>query len=317
VRGRILLTALRIASAALAVWPGTAPAQTPPRPQAAGPQAANAVPRTSWGDPDLQGTWIYATMTPFERPAELAGKPALTPDEEAAYLKSVFARQRTANNTAGPDWWDLGTLADGRTSLIVDPSDGKVPPLTAEAQRRDAAKRQRGPSGWVDDIALNIRCIVWPQAGPPMLPGLYNNNVQIFQTRQHIVILNEMIHDARIVPLDGRPHGGIAQWMGDSRGHWEGGTLVIDTVKFSDKANFRGSDANLHLVERLTRVGPQRIDYAFTVEDPTVWTLPWSVAFPLRLTKGPIYEYACHEGNERSIEAIVNGAGPAATNPAR
>ena len=256
-------------------------------------------------------------MTPFERPADLAGKAVLTPAEEAAYLKEVFARQKLSNNTAGPDWWDLGTLADGRTSLILDPADGKVPPLTVEAQRRDAARRQRGPSGWIDDLGLNVRCLAWPQAGPPMVPGLYNNNVQIFQTRQHIVLLNEMIHDVRIIPLDGRPHGTIRQWMGDARGRWDGTTLVVDTSNFNEKANFRGSDDRLHLVERFTRVAPDRIDYAFTVEDPTVWTRPWTAAFPLRQTLGPVYEYACHEGNTRSIEGIFSKPPQGATGPAR
>jgi hypothetical protein len=143
-----------------------------------------------------------------------------------------------------------------------------------------------------------------------MLPFIFNNNVQIFQTREYIAILNEMIHSVRIVPMDGRPHGTIRQWMGESRGHWEGSTLVVDTVNFNDKASFRGSDQNLHLVERFTRTGQDTIEYRFTVEDPTVWTQSWTAVIPMHATAGPIFEFACHEGNARSIEGIL-GAGRA------
>ena len=245
----------------------------------------------------------------------------MTAKEAAEYERQTFARQRAGIQTAGPDWWDSIHLANGRTSLIVDPPNGKVPPLTPEAQQRDTAhaqaRRQRGSLDWIDDLSLSVRCLLWPQAGPPMLPGNFNNNVQVFQTRQYVAIVNEMIHDARVVPMDGRPHGSIRQLMGDSRGHWEGTTLVVDTLNFSEKTNFRGSDENLHVVERFTRVGADTIEYRFTVEDPTVWTHSWTASFPLRQTEGPIYEYACHEGNARSIEGMFSATRAQENSPRR
>lgn len=271
-------------------------------------------PRTSWGDPDLQGVWNYATMTSLERPRELAAKETLTAEEADAFEQQTRQRRDNTNNTAGPDWWDGGTnaLVDRRTSLIVDPANGRVPPLTPEGQRKAAARaqarRERGPADSAQDLALNERCILWSTAGPPMLPGPYNNNVQIVQTPGFVVLVNEMIHDARIIPMDGRPHGAIRQWMGDSRGRWDGDTLVVDTIDFTDKSAFRGSGEHLHLVERFTRSGAKTIQYRFTAEDPETWTSPWTAAFPLTASVGPIYEYACHEGNERSMQGILLGA---------
>ena len=271
-------------------------------------------PRTPWGDPDLQAIWTYATLTPLERPGEFAGKDVLTEEEAAEFERQTRQQRAKTNNTAGPDWWDVetGVLTNRRTSLIVDPPTGTVPPLTPEAQKRATAgaqaRRERGPADSAEDLALNVRCLVWSTAGPPMLPGLYNNNVQFFQTRDYVVMFNEMIHDVRIVPMDGRPHGTIRQWMGDSRGHWEGNTLVVDTINFTDKTNFRGSDENLHLVERFTRVDDRTIHYEFTAADPTTWTRPWTAAIPMTKTEGPIYEFACHEGNLRSMEGILRGA---------
>jgi hypothetical protein len=271
-------------------------------------------PKTPWGDPDLQGTWNYATMTPLERPREFGDKAVLTADEAAAYERRTNERQRAANNTAGPDWWDPGTqhLVDRRTSLVVDPADGHLPPLTPEAQARNArntqARRQRGELDGPEDLALNVRCLSWATAGPPMLPGVYNNDIQIVQTPTFVVIYNEMIHDARIVPMDHRPHGSVPQWMGDARGAWEGQTLVVDTVGFSDRTSVRGSDAHLHLVERFTRQDADTIGYQFTMDDPTVWTRPWTAAFPLHHTDEPMYEYACHEGNFMSMEGLLRAA---------
>jgi hypothetical protein len=270
-------------------------------------------PRTAWGDPDLQGIWNYATMTPLERPAALAGKDVLTVEEASAYERQVIERQDVTNNTAGPDWWDPGTqhLVNRRTSLIVDPPTGRLPPQTPDAQQRAAARvqarRARGIADGPEELGLNVRCLQWSTAGPPMLPGVYNNNVQFIQFRDYIVIYNEMIHDARIVPMDARPHSGAPRWMGDSRGHWEGDTLVVDTTNFTDRTNFRGSGENLHLVERFTRVDPDTIDYRFSVEDPTTWTRPWTVAYPIVKTDGPIYEFACHEGNY-GLRDILTGA---------
>jgi hypothetical protein len=271
-------------------------------------------PRTSWGDPDFSGLWNYATMTPLERAQAFAGKDVLTEGEAAAYEKQTTDRQAATNNTAGPDWWDEGTrhLTDRRTALIVDPANGRVPPLTPEAQKRAAARtaanRARGPADGPEDLGLNVRCLVWSTAGPPMLPGVYNNNVQFIQTRDHMVIVNEMIHDARIVPMDGRPHGSARSWMGDSRGRWDGQTLVVDTINFSEKAAFRGSGESLHLVERFTRVSDGTIRYEFTVEDPATWTRPWTAMVPMTKIDGTMLEYACHEGNYRSMEGILRAA---------
>jgi hypothetical protein len=266
------------------------------------------------GAGELDGIWNYATMTPLERPRDLAAKPVLTPAEAADYERQTIARQMATNNTAGPDWWDPGTrfLTDGRTSLIVDPPDGRVPAMTPEAQQRAAARTQarraRGPADGPEDRALNERCLNWSVAGPPMLPGVYNNNVQIIETAGYVAIVSEMIHDARIVPMDGRAHGTVPKWMGDARGRWEGRTLVVDTVGFTDKTAFRGSGEHLHLVERFTRLDADTLEYRFTAEDPSTWTRPFTGMFPMKKTAGPIYEYACHEGNERSMVGMLRGA---------
>ena len=278
-----------------------------------GEQTRTAAPPAT-SDTDLQGIWNYATMTPLERSRDLGEKAVFTPEEAAAFERQTLDRQAITNNTAGPDWWDAGTrhLANRRTSLIEDPSNGRLPPVTPEAQARltarTQARRERGIGEGPEDLGLNERCLQWSTAGPPMLPGVYNNNVQFFQTPAAIVIFNEMIHDARVVPMDGRPHGTMPRWMGDSRGRWEGRTLVVDTINILDKASFRGSDEHLHLVERFTRVAHDTIEYRFTVEDPTVWTRSWTASFPLHKSNGPIYEYACHEGNARSVEGILRGA---------
>jgi len=271
---------------------------------------------------DLEGIWSNATITPLERPADLGGKATFTPEEAAAYEKQVVARGNVDNRPKNAEadvasaynqfWYDRGTKAVGtrRTSLIVDPPDGRIPALTAEAQKRVQETRAwmeahatDGPEG----RSLGERCIVWFTAGPPMLPGPYNNNFQIVQTRDQVVILNEMIHDARVIPLDGRPHvaENIRQWRGDSRGHWEGSTLVVDTTNFSDEYSFRGSDRNLHLTERFTRSSPDTLLYQFTVEDPTAFTKPWTAQIPVTRAKGPIYEYACHEGNYAMVDILA------------
>jgi hypothetical protein len=266
------------------------------------------------GAGELDGIWNYATMTPLERPRDLAARPVLTPAEAADYERQTIARQMATNNTAGPDWWDPGTrfLTDGRTSLIVDPPDGRVPAMTPEAQQRAAARTQarraRGPADGPEDRALNERCLNWSVAGPPMLPGVYNNNVQIIEAAGYVAIVSEMIHDARIVPMDGRAHGTVPKWMGDARGRWEGRTLVVDTVGFTEKTAFRGSGEHLHLVERFTRLDADTLEYRFTAEDPSTWTRPFTGMFPMKKTAGPIYEYACHEGNERSMVGMLRGA---------
>jgi hypothetical protein len=284
--------------------------------------SAQNLPRTSGGQPDLQGIWSNATITPLERPDDLAGKATFTPEEAAAYEKRAVDRNNVDHRPADAEadvargynnfWYDRGTKAVGtrRTSLIVDPADGHIPALTAEAQKRvnerQAWMQQHATDG-PEGRSLGERCILWATAGPPMLPGPYNNNFQILQTRDRVVILNEMIHDARIIPLDGTPHvsSNIRLWMGDSRGHWDGNTLVVDTTNFSGEYSFRGSDRNLHLTERFTRVAPDALLYEFTVDDPTAFTKPWTAQIAVTRTKGPIFEYACHEGNYAMTDILA------------
>ena len=269
-------------------------------------------PRTAWGDPDFDGVWNFGTMTPLERAAPFADKATLTEEEAAAFERQTIERRANNNATAGPDWWDLenNVLKNRRTSLIVDPQDGRIPPMSAQGRERAAARGKRpgrnAPEA-PEDLALQERCILWGTAGPPMIPAVYNNNVRFFQTRDHIVILNEMIHDARIVPMDGRPHGNMPRLLGDSRGRWEGLTLVVDTINFTAQTSFRGSTEHLHLVERFTRTGDDTIEYTFTAEDASTWTRPWTAAITMTRTPGPIYEYACHEGNERSVIGSLRG----------
>ena len=269
-------------------------------------------PRTSWGAPDLQGIWDYRTATPLERPAEFKGQEFLTDEEVAAYEHRAATRSdgrppddpRTAPSVHAPEWLDYGKTVVGtrRTSLVTLPPDGRIPPLSDEGQHRaesrQAERSARGPAGSYASRSLWERCIT---RGLPngMLPAGYNNNVQLLQTPSVVVIFNEMIHDARIIPLDGRPHldDSIRQWRGDSRAWWEDDTLVIETTNFSKHTDFRGASNDLHLIERFRRTGPKTVSYEFTVTDPTTWTSPWTVTFPMTRTTDPVYEYACHEGN--------------------
>ena len=279
--------------------------------------------RTPDGHPDLQGIWSNATITPFERPRELGGKEFFTEEEAAEYEKKVVEAanrdRRSSDATAdlggayNEFWFDRGTkvVPTRRTSLVVDPPDGRVPSLTPAAQKAAAARAaiaRRPPEG-PEDLAPAVRCLVWPTSGPPMLPNAYNNYYQIVQGPGYVAILVEMIHDMRVIPLDGRPHlpASIRQWMGDSRGRWEGDTLVVDTTNFSDKTNLRGSDKDLHLIERFTRTSENTIMYQFTVDDPTAFTHVWKGEVPFTKAPGPIYEYACHEGNY-SMAGILKGA---------
>jgi hypothetical protein len=260
------------------------------------------MPRTPDGHPDFQGIWDFRTATPVERPRELAGKEFFSSDEEAAEFERRAAER--INDTLvvhPPAWLDYGTkvLRSRRTSLIVDPRDGRVPALTPAARqlaaaRADARRRAEGP----EDFSLAERCILFG-AGPPIVPGAYNNNIQIVQTRDTVVVFNEMIHDARIVPTDGRPHlpPQIRPLLGDSRGHWDGDTLVIDTTNFTNETRFRGSDENLRLTERFTRTDRDTLMYEFTVDDPTAFTARWTAALPMARSEERMYEYACHEGN--------------------
>lgn len=318
---RAVLVALVVSAAAVAV---AGQSQT----AAAARSAASPVPRTPWGAPDLQGVWDFRNITPLERPTALAGKQVLTDEEAAEFEREEYRRQNRdlvdpKKGGAGypPEsqggvvpynefWYDRGTKMVGakRTSLIVDPPDGQVPPLTPAAQQRVASRQQSrdrlaaGP----EDRSLWERCITREL---PRLSGAYNNNVQIVQSADHVVLLYEMVHDARIIPLDGRPHlpQTVRQWMGDARGRWEGNTLVVETANFTRKANFRGSGENLQLVERFTRLDADTLNYQFTVSDPTVWTRPWTTAFPMLKNPDPMYEYACHEGNSGMV-GILAGA---------
>jgi hypothetical protein len=305
-------------------------------------------PRTPEGRPDLAGIWTYATLTPLERPIEFAGKAFLTDAEASAYEKRTLDVQnrdrRDGEGPAGrgPDgrtdldraynqvWWEYGAKVVGtrRTSLIIDPQDGQIPPLTPEGLRRAEDKRglwtangeyEGGAKGLSFDSYLDRplqeRCLGWTVAGPPMLPGAYNNNMELFQTGDAVAIVNEMVHEHRIVPLDGRPRVGqpIRLWMGSSRGHWDGDTLVVDTTNFKP-AVFRSASPKLHLVERFKRVNAETLLYEFTVDDPATWTRPWTAQFPMSRSRVPIFEYACHEGNY-SLLNILAGARAAEKSP--
>jgi hypothetical protein len=300
------------------------------------PAKAWTPPRTSDGHVDLQGVWTNATLTPLQRPPEFAGKEVLTQAEAAAFEKRTID-QSDADKIEGPRspqdlgrraynqaFTDRGThiVKTRRTSLVVDPPDGRIPPFTAQAQKiYDQTYKGFNdlPANGPEDRLLTERCILFGGTGPPMLVEPYNNNYQIFQTPGTVAILSEMNHDFRLVPTDGRAHlkPSIVQWTGDSRGHWEGDTLVIDSrnFKFNDKSRFgvaymQGmSDENLHVTERFTRSDANTILYRATVEDTTVYTKPWTVEITMskRAASEPIYEYACHEGNY-GMTGILAGA---------
>jgi hypothetical protein len=288
---------------------------------AAGQSRTWTPPRTPDGKPDLQGTFTFSTITPLQRPEALAGKDVLTAEEAAAFEASenkrlnrdLFDPEKGAPSVGyaprsqggvlsyNDFWYERGSQVTGdrRTSLIVDPSDGRIP-FTAAARARNAELAARNNSSFADsyeDRSLGDRCIIGFNSGPPMISSTYNNNVQIFQTPGYVVILNEMIHDVRIIPTDGRPHGTIPRWTGDSRGRWEGDTLVVETINFRRETSLPGSSAGTRLVERFTRADPKTVRYEFTVTDPTTYTRPWTAVMPLRAIDEFLYEYACHEGN--------------------
>jgi hypothetical protein len=282
-------------------------------------------PRTPDGQPDLQGIWTNATVTPLERPAELAGKKVFTDQEAAEFAKQTVQATNADRRDVPPEvdvaraynqfWYDRGTtvVSTKQTSLIVDPPDGRLPALTPQGQQKVtelAEMRRLHPADGPENRTLNERCIKWGTAGPPMLPGPYNNNYQIVQTPGYVIILVEMIHDARIIPIDGRPHlpNNVRSWLGDARGHWEGNTLVVDTANFRPDATYRNTvPESLHLTERFTRVSADTIQYEFTVNDPATFTKPWTASIPMTKIPGPVYEYACHEGNY-AMEGILSGA---------
>jgi hypothetical protein len=285
------------------------PASPTPKPAA---RAAKAwtMPRTADGQPDLTGNWTNATYTPLERPANLGTKEFYTPDEAAVVEKERIAQ---FNGQAADDLhydnaiWQNENYNKGlsslRTSLVIDPPDGRIPALTDEARRRPQPPQAGSPDRRTDsyqDRTLAERCITWGNDGPPIMPVGYNANLDIFQGPGYVVVRTEMIHSARLIPIDGtRPHVGqnIRQWNGDSRGHWEGNTLVVETTNFNDRVRFRNSTPGVKVTERFTRVSQDAITYTFTIEDPATWTRSWTAEVPMTRTQGPIFEYGCHEGN--------------------
>jgi len=327
--------------------------------------AKTSIPRTADGHPDLQGIWTNATITPIERLPEFAGKLTLSDSEAAAYEKRQTENFTLDRRDGGPEadrsraynnlFVDRGSelaRVDGvkRSSLIIDPPDGKIPVFTPEGRKRIAALRLRGgdeasggggaqnlfpdrteanansavttrpasANGGMDgkydsvkDRPLAERCILGfgSTSGPPMMPVLYNNTYQIVQTSDAIMILVEMVHERRVIHMEGRPHlpSDVRQWLGDSIGRWEGDTLVVETTNFTDKTTFRGSDQNLKVIERFRRVDANTILYRVTIDDPTVFTKPWTMEYPFLATAGPVFEYACHEGNY-AMPDILGGA---------
>jgi hypothetical protein len=272
-------------------------------------------PRTPDGQPDLQGFWTNASYTPLERPDKVT-KEFYTPAEATEFEKQFVdtEAEQTEPGTIPDVHYDhtqfaldrsvAGYSSNLRTSLIVDPPDGRLPPMSAEgrkraAERATARKQMGGPYDAAQNLPLGTRCIVMDRMGPPMLYGNYNNNYQILQTPGYVTILAEMLHDVRVIPLDGHSQlpQNVRQWTGSGHGHWEGDTLVVETTNFTDKNPFRGSSENMRLTERFTRVDANTIRYQFTVDDPATWTKPWSAEMPMKTTIGPLFEHACHEGN--------------------
>jgi hypothetical protein len=299
--------------AALAAASISLRAQSPASPApktGARPAKAWTMPRTADGQPDLTGDWTNATYTPLERPATLGTKEFYTPEEAAVVEKERVAQ---FNGQAADDLhydnaiWQNENYNKGlsslRTSLVIDPPDGRIPALTDEARRRPQPPQAGSPDRRTDsyqDRTLAERCITWGNDGPPIMPVGYNANLDIFQGPGYVVVRTEMIHSARLIPIDGtRPHVGqnIRQWNGDSRGHWEGNTLVVETTNFNDRVRFRNSTSAVKVTERFTRASADAVTYTFTIEDPATWTRPWTAEVPMTRTQGPIFEYGCHEGN--------------------
>ncbi|MBZ5611542.1 MAG: hypothetical protein LAP38_25055 [Acidobacteriia bacterium] len=331
--------------AGLTALASLAQGQVAPHPALAVAKSVNRTwtpPRTADGHPDLQGVWSNNNATPLERPKELAGRALLT-DQEVAAMKKKAAELYNGKGdaafgdtifetvwaslkgtTAGPhvkaanefdsgtgDYsseWIVARDWDNRTSLITDPPDGRMPPMTPEAQKRRAATfaASTHPAAGPEDRGLSERCITF---GSPQLTAGYQSYTEVLQSPHAVVVMTEMIHDARVIPLNGGPHlpSTFHQWQGDSRGHWEGDTLVVDTTNYKSKAFMSMSSEKLHVIERFSRTGPETLQYEITIDDPDTWTKPWSLMIPLRSSDHPIYEYACHEGNI-GLAGILAGA---------
>jgi len=304
-QSRALMSVVAVFSAIFFSSP-VATAQTP---------KAYKAPRTQDGQPDLQGYWSNTTYTPLQRPDNV-NKPLYTKEEADAAFRRAAAdeAEQTVPGTVADVHYDFtqfgldrsqsAQVLNLRTSLIIDPENGRLPPLspagqTRAAERAEARKRAGGPFDAAQNQSLSVRFINMDRDGPPMLAGAYNNNYQIVQTRDYVLILVEMLHDVRMIPIDGRPKlpESVRQMLGSSRGHWEGETLVVETTNFTNRTAFQGSSENMRLVERFTRVADDNIRYEFTVSDPDTWTRPWSAEVPWKKTIGPIFEHACHEGN--------------------
>ena len=284
-------------------------------------------PRTAWGQPDLQGVWDFRSITPMQRPNDLADQEFLTAEEaaeldQAAVERDVQSWNREARRTeAGGNvgaynnfWMDRGLKSVGtrRTSLIVYPPNGRMPSMTPSGQERAQARRdyaREHPADTWSDFSSGVRCILGFNAGPPFTPSAYNNNMQLFQTPDTVVVMTEMVNTSRVIPLNGQPHldPDVLQWSGDSRGYWEGDTLVVETRNFDPKRKWRGTTASTRLVERFTRVDAETLEYTFTVTDPETWTSAWTASVPLVLNPEPMFEYACHEGNY-SMPVMLGGA---------
>ena len=315
----LALPALALAALALAAAPAAGQ----------GPEGgASGAPRTAWGDPDLQGIWSSSGATPMERPDEFQGRERLT-DEEVARLRGEIAarndelalaeaRRTQAGGNVGAynNFWMERGVRSNRTSMLVDPPDGRFPPLT-EAGRYARDNQPRGDDTW-EDRHIWERCLTRGGMPNAMFPRSYNNNMQVFQVPGYVVMLLEQVHELRVVPLDGRPHiaSSIGQWNGDSRGHWEGDTLVVETTNLDPRvsglqpwsafSSYDGSGEDMRLVERFTRTGPDSLEYEVEVHDPQMYTRPWTVAYPFALSSDVMYEYACHEGNI-GMEGILAG----------
>ena len=302
-----------------------------PLPAGAQSSGGGDVMRTPDGQPDISGVFTFRTLTPLERPAALEGQDRLGAEEAAQFEASE--RIRLNRDLFDPEagapsagyqsraeggvlsynefWYERGIelTADKRTSLVVDPPDGRIP-YQSHYPEQARIRRLNLRNGFADhytDRSLSDRCILGFNVGPPMTPGAYNNNVQILQIPGQVIILNEMVHNARIIPLDDRPRHGLRQWSGESRGRWEGDTLVVETWNFVQETSLRGSTKDTRVVERFRRVDPDTVMYEFTVEDPNNYARPWTALVPFRRTDGPLFEYACHEGNI-GMEGIMAGA---------
>jgi hypothetical protein len=280
-------------------------------------QSSSEIPRLANGRPDIQGTWDFRTITPMQRPVALGDKAFLT-EEEAKIFEAEENIRRDRDNftdtsTTGDYnqfWYDRGTelVGDRRTSLISDPPNGRIPPTTEAVRAKQLLRTEtRELSYGVEARPLAERCIMGFNSGPPMIPSAYNNNVQLVQTDEHLLILNEMVHNVRIVKMNETVHLEVPRkWEGDSIGHWEGDTLVVETDYFARETAFGNSSENMHLIERFTPEDGDTLDYEFTIEDSTTWTQAWTANFPMRRAELPIYEYACHEGNY-SMPGVLGG----------